>query len=250
MNIFQNIKDVRREVAEISHGCGRGTEEVKIIAVSKYKPLSAIIAAIEAERGNAVSFVDSPQLDFGENHAQEFRDKTVEFYSGAVALSDEVKAATKWHFIGSLQSNKIKYIADKCFLLHSLDRLSLAQKLNEAMNNRQKVIDCLIQINSSGESSKSGLNPNEVHVFCQQVSKMQGIKIKGFMTIAENSDSKKIIRQNFRDTREIYNEVKDKCKFDNFELSELSYGMSSDYDIAIEEGATYIRVGSKIFGER
>ncbi|MDX1949421.1 MAG: YggS family pyridoxal phosphate-dependent enzyme [Rickettsiales bacterium] len=229
--ISENLKILKNQIAEICYKISRNPAEVNLIAVSKTKPVSDILDAIKAG-----------QFDFGENYIQEATEKFAEL--------QKINAKFNLHFIGNLQSNKVKYLTNFCYLFHSLDRISLAKELNKRLVFENKNLDCLLQINSSNEESKSGCKPEEAIELLKIISnEFQNIKIKGVMTIAENSENPEQIRDNFKLTKEIFEKAKSQ-NFHNIDMQEISMGMSGDYKIAIEEGATLLRIGSAIFGVR
>lgn len=229
--ISENIHKLKMQIAEICQINGKKPEEITLVAVSKTKPISSIIEAI--------SF---GQIDFGENYIQEAVEKYEEL--------TKINARAQLHFIGALQTNKVKYLTKFCYLFHGLDRQSLAEALDKRLKFESKKMDCLIQINTSGEASKSGVEPDKSIDFVKVISeKYSNIKVKGLMTIAENSEDRAEIRKNFKQLKQIFEEIKI-LNLPNIEMKALSMGMSSDFDIAIEEGSTMIRVGSAIFGGR
>ena len=228
MSIKLNIDNLKNDISQICKNCGRDERDVKIIAVSKTKPVAKIKEALECGL-----------IDFGENYVQEAQEK----YN----LLKEVKI--NWHIIGPVQSNKVKYITKFCTLLHSLDRESLAEALQKRLESENKTMDALFQINTSGEATKSGVDPAEAIKIARQISGFDRIKIKGLMTIAENSTDENSIRNNYKQLKNLFEELK-VLDYPNFEMKELSMGMSGDYKIAIEEGATMVRIGSNIFGKR
>ena len=177
--------------------------------------------------------------DFGENKAQEMKEKHD-------ALPDDIK----WHFIGHLQTNKIKYIVDKVALIHSVDSVKLAQAIDkEAVKHNVKEVPILIQVNFAHEDTKFGLDPKDVEDVIKEISKLEHVKIKGLMQIAPFVDDPEDNRKYFRAMKQLSVDIKNK-NFDNVDMSILSMGMTNDYEIAVEEGATMIRVGTAIFGER
>ncbi len=227
-SISQNIEKLRKDIKDVCNKIGRNSDEIKLVAVSKTKPIEDIEGAFAAGI-----------TDFGENYIQEAFEKY-----------ESLNKNAKLHFIGSVQTNKVKYLTKFCYLLHSLDRESLAKEIDKRLKLENKTMDCLIQVNTSGEVTKSGIAPEKAFELAEIISqKYSNIKIKGLMTIAENSDSENSIRENFMELKNIFNQLKN-LNLPNIEMKELSMGMSSDYKIAIEEGATILRVGSLIFGER
>ena len=203
---------------------------VTLIAVSKTKPVSDLQDAY-----------DAGQRIFGENKALEMRDKY-----------QELPKDIKWHFIGHLQTNKIKYIAPFVTLIHAIDSLSLLEAVNKEAAKNNRVIDCLLQFYIAQEETKFGLNIEEAEALLQSENfkKMNNINICGVMGMATFTDDTSQIRNEFKTLKNIFELLKGKYFSDNDSFKEISMGMSDDYPIAIEEGATMVRVGSKIFGAR
>ena len=203
---------------------------VTLIAVSKTKPVSDLQEAY-----------DAGQRIFGENKALEMRDKY-----------QELPKDIKWHFIGHLQTNKIKYIAPFVTLIHAIDSLSLLEAVNKEAAKNNRVIDCLLQFYIAQEETKFGLNIEEAEALLQSENfkKMNNINICGVMGMATFTDDTSQIRNEFKTLKNIFELLKGKYFSDNDSFKEISMGMSDDYPIAIEEGATMVRVGSKIFGAR
>lgn len=220
--ILHNIEIVKKK--------NRIEDEIKVIAVSKTHPVEAIVNAFEAGI-----------RDFGENYAQEMKSKYEQ-----VKQMPNIKP--NWHFIGHLQTNKVKYIIPFVCLIHSVDSVHLAEEINRQAQKNNRVVDVLIQVNTSGELSKFGCEPEHALGIIEEVSKFSHIRINGLMTIGSFSNNETIIRKEFRLLRKIFEEAKD--KFPELPLKELSMGMSNDYLIAVEEGATILRIGTAIFGER
>ena len=203
----------------------RNPQEIKLIAVSKFFGLDAINEA------NRLGITD-----FGENKAQELRDK----YE---ILGDKVT----WHFIGTLQRNKVKYAVKAAAYIHSIDSSMLADEVNSQAQKVNKVQKILLEVKTSSEDSKSGLTTNEeVLNLVKHCSTLSNIKLIGLMTMAAFTDDESLIRKSFSDLRKL----KDEINKNGFDLRELSMGMTNDYEIAIEEGATMLRIGSAIFGQR
>lgn len=226
-NIEFNFSNFKKN---LKYHCERfgGDNDLTIVAVSKTKPIEDIKTAYKLGI-----------KDFGENYIQEAFEKA--------EILKELKI--NWHFIGSVQTNKVKYLTKFCYLLHSLDRVSLADALQKRLQFENKKMNCLIQVNTSGESTKSGVSPDEFFDFANYLSKLDSLNILGLMTVAENSDNKHIIGQNFRLLKSFFEDLKSK-NYSNFNMKYLSMGMSGDYDIAIEEGSNMLRIGSTIFGAR
>ena len=212
MSISENIKHIKSEIP--SH--------VTLVAVSKTKPNEMLLEAYKAG-----------QRHFGENYVQELVDKETQ-------LPKDIH----WHFIGHLQSNKVKYIAPFVYLIHGVDSFSLLKEINKQAQKNNRVIDCLLQLFIAQEETKFGLDFNEAAQLLNSIefSEMKHISIKGFMAMASNTDNESQIRAEFKTLKEF------SSQYPNYKI--LSFGMSSDYQLAIEEGSTLIRVGSSIFGER
>ena len=215
--IADNLKKVKSEIAEACSRVGRAADEVKLIAVSKTWPAKLIREAY-----------DAGQRVFGENYAAEALDKMKE-------LSD---LDIEWHFIGGLQSKKVKIIANKFSLIHSVDRLSLVEELEK---RSQKPQDILIQVNFENEESKSGISPDEANILIQQISQSDVLNLKGLMVMPPLEASEHQQHKVFEKVRK-FREGRD--------LLELSMGTTHDYNLAIEYGSTMIRVGTAIFGQR
>lgn len=204
--------------------------DITIVAVSKTHPIEAIINGI-----------NSGIEHFGENYAQEMKQKFFE-------LNKLNIPSPKWHFIGHLQTNKVRYIAPFVYMIHSVDSVELAKEIQKQAEKNSRQIDVLIQVNTSGEKSKFGCNPNEAISLIEKIKDYENIRICGLMTIGSFSMDEEVIRREFRLLRKIFEQSKD--KFPELPMVHLSMGMSHDYLIAIEEGATIIRIGTAIFGER
>ncbi|MBL7991901.1 MAG: YggS family pyridoxal phosphate-dependent enzyme [Candidatus Kapabacteria bacterium] len=214
---------------EAAIAAGRLPNTVRVLAVSKTQPIETIHAALEAEI-----------TAFGENYAQEFRDKASRLTSDALIA--------EWHFIGHLQTNKVKMIAPYVSCIHSVDSARLAQEISKAASALGKTIDVLLQVNTSGEESKSGCEPHEIYALAEAALKEPNIRVRGLMTIAAFSDDAEFVRPMFRSLRSLRDELR--TRFPEASFDELSMGMSGDYAAAIQEGSTMIRVGTAIFGER
>ncbi|WP_103107661.1 YggS family pyridoxal phosphate-dependent enzyme [Brevibacillus reuszeri] len=224
-NEQQAIKDRLQAIEErIQAACdraGRKREEVKIIAVTKYIDAQAI-----------GDLLDVGVMDIGENRVQD-----------ALPKHELHGDRGTWHFIGHLQTNKAKEVVGRFPYIHSLDRVSLAQELNKRGEALDTVVNCFLQVNISGEETKFGLSPNDVLAFLRETSNMKHIKIIGLMTMAPVVDNQEEARQVFRGLYE-WKERINEWAFPHAHIEELSMGMSSDFEVAIEEGATYIRLGS------
>ena len=226
--LIERYNEVKKHVEEACKRVGRDPREVTVIAVSKTKPLEMV----EELRKEKV-------LDFGENKVQEIRDKYA-----------NISWPVRWHLIGHLQTNKIKYIVDKVALIHSVDSIKLAQAIDkEAAKHDVKEVPILIQVNFAHEDTKFRLNPEDVFDVVKEISALEHVKIKGLMQIAPFVDDPKDNRKYFRAMKQLSVDINNK-NFDNVDMSILSMGMTNDYEIAVEEGATMVRVGTAIFGER
>ena len=226
MGILENLNEVLGKIAAAAEKSGRNPDEITLVAVSKTKPVELIKEAVRCG-----------VTQLGENRVQEVMEK-FEYVEGA-----------QWHLIGHLQKNKVKYIVDKAVLIHSVDSFELAKEIDKHAKKVGKIQDILIQVNISGEESKSGIEPENTEEICRQVARLENVKIKGFMTMAPREADENELHKIFGGLRALQEEIKEK-NIENVELKELSMGMSGDYEIAIMEGATIVRVGTGIFGTR
>ncbi len=227
MGIKENLDIVENRIANACEACGRKRSEVKLVAVSKTKPLT------DLEEAYAYGC-----RDFGENKVQELVDK----YE---ALPKDIR----WHMIGHLQRNKVKYIVDKVFLIHSVDSLRLAEEIEKEAAKKAVTVNILVEVNVAGEESKFGTTVSEAVSLVEKISQMPHICVKGLMTIAPYVEDAEDNRRFFAKLKQIYVDIIHK-NIDNVFMEELSMGMTGDYEVAIIEGATYVRVGTGIFGER
>ncbi|MGB5529932.1 MAG: YggS family pyridoxal phosphate-dependent enzyme [Ignavibacteriaceae bacterium] len=223
--IAENLNHLKDRIALKCAECKRDPGGIRLVAVSKLFGTDAI------EEANKLGVTD-----FGENKAQELRDK----YE---ILGDKVT----WHFIGTLQRNKVKYAVKAASYIHSVDSSILADEINKEAKKIEKIQKILLEVNTSFEESKSGLKDRtEIMKLVKHCSTLSNINLVGLMTMAPYTDAEKIIRKSFIDLRKL----KDEINQNGFDLRELSMGMTNDYEIAIEEGATMLRTGSAIFGQR
>ena len=206
---------------------GRNPEEVSLIAVSKTKPVSMLQEAY-----------DAGCRDFGENKVQEIMDKI-----------DRLPSDIRWHMIGHLQTNKVKYIVGKVFLIHSVDSLHLAEAISKEAVKQNTTVNILIEVNVAKEDTKYGAMAEDTVSLVEKIALLPGICVKGLMTIAPYVENPQENRQYFVKLRQLAVDIKSK-NIDNVHMDILSMGMAGDYMVAIEEGATYVRVGTGIFGER
>lgn len=227
--IEKNIAEIKHRMNEACKKCGRNTEEVRLLLATKTVSPEGIKEVFE-----------TGERLIGENKVQELKDKF-----------EDLKSITHTkHFIGHLQTNKVKEVL-RCDVscIQSLDRWDLAEKLQQRLEYEGKTIDVLVQVNTSYEESKFGLDPQDVVPFIEKVSKLDRLKIKGLMTIGIFSDDEEKVRKCFQILKNLQQKIIIE-NIPNVEMKELSMGMSGDLEIAIEEGATIIRVGTAIFGER
>ncbi len=223
MTVQENLSVIREEISTACKRVGRDPEEITLIAVTKY-------ASVEKTR----ELLDAGIYHFGENRDHEFLRKHAIFGDRPT-----------WHFIGTLQSRKVKHVIPYIDYLHSLDRLSLAREIEKRAT---RPVNCFVQVNVSGEESKHGLAPENVLSFLESLYDYKKIRIVGLMTIAPYTRDERLLRRVFRDLKQLQEDVQ-KRGFDHAPCTELSMGMSNDFIIAIEEGATMIRIGRKLVGD-
>ncbi|MEQ9100899.1 MAG: YggS family pyridoxal phosphate-dependent enzyme [Imperialibacter sp.] len=204
--------------------------KAKLVAVSKTKPVSLLMKAYEAG-----------QREFGENKVQEMVEK-----------HEEMPKDIHWHLIGHLQTNKVKYIASFVHLIHSVDSEKLLRTIDKEAKKANRVIDCLLQVHIAEEETKFGLSDEEVKLLVSQevLDSLPNIRIVGLMGMATNTESEEQVKKEFRHLKALFEELKSKANHARVIMTELSMGMSGDYQLAIEEGSTMVRVGSAIFGQR
>lgn len=225
--IKENLSEVEEKICQACKRAGRDREEVTLIAVSKTKPVEMLEACLE--QGIRV---------FGENKVQELCEKY-----------EQLPKNIKWHMIGHLQRNKVKYITDKVELIHSVDSLRLAEAISEDAVKKGVSVNVLIEVNVAQEDSKFGLTTEETEKLVRQIAALPNIFIKGLMTIAPYTEDPEDNRPIFRTLKQLSVDIEGK-NIDNVSMSILSMGMTGDYEVAIEEGATMVRVGTGIFGAR
>ena len=222
------LKDINKRIKVTSEKAQRDVNDVKLICVTKgvdaYRINEAIIYGI---------------TDIGENKVQE-----------AITKKPEVMPGIKWHLIGHLQTNKVKEAIKIFDLIHSVDSVKLAQKINKEAKLAEKVIDILIQVNVSGEESKYGISQEGIQSFLNEISALGNLKILGLMTITPLSDNPEDVRPYLKKLKEIFEKVKNEINLPNVEMKYLSMGMSQDFEVAIEEGANMLRIGTAIFGRK
>lgn len=225
--IISNYNHIKQEVIETAKACGRNPDDITLIAVSKTKPLSCIEDLITID-----------VKDFGENKVQELCDKY-----------ENVSKPVNFHLIGHLQTNKVKYVVDKTCLIHSLDSIKLAKEIQKEAAKKQVVVNVLIEVNVAEEDSKFGLKVDDVIPFVEEIANYPNIHVNGLMTIAPFVENPEDNRVHFRRLKQLSLDIISK-NIDNIDMNVLSMGMTNDYKVAIEEGATMVRVGTAIFGAR
>ena len=225
--IAENLKYVNERIQKSCLKAGRDEKEVTLIAVSKTKPVSDLMEAYQ-----------EGCREFGENKVQELVDKY-----------EVMPKDIHWHMIGHLQTNKVKYIVDKVTMIHSVDSIKLAREISKEAQKKQVTVSILIEVNVAGEESKFGGSMEEAEPLIRKIALLDGIKICGLMTIAPYVEDEEKNRQYFADLKQLSVDIATK-NIDNVNMNVLSMGMTGDYAVAIEEGATYVRVGTGIFGER
>lgn len=225
--ITENLKKVEENIVQACERVGRNPEEVTLIAVSKTKPNELIEEAIEYGMKN-----------FGENKVQELVEKM-----------DTICGKLNWHLIGHLQRNKVKYIVDRVCLIHSVDSLRLAEQINEEAKKKNVICNILIEVNIAKEESKFGVAREELKSLLDEIKNLTNVQVKGLMTIAPFVENPEDNREYFREMHKLFVDMSHE-NADNIKMEILSMGMTGDYQVAIEEGATMVRVGTGIFGER
>ncbi|MDD5286314.1 MAG: YggS family pyridoxal phosphate-dependent enzyme [Desulfuromonadaceae bacterium] len=227
MSIPEALAEINRRIQAAAERAGRDPASVRLVAVSKTRPTSDIVEAQKAG-----------QTIFGENYVQEL-----------VTKLDVLNDTVRWHFIGHLQSNKVKFIAGRVSMIHSVDRFSLAGEISRHWSRVGKFCDILIQVNISGESTKSGTAEEDAIQLAKDCSKLPNIRVRGLMTMPPFFDDPDAARPYFAELRRLSQTIASE-RIPGVEMRELSMGMSGDFEAAIMEGATLVRVGTAIFGER
>lgn len=225
--LVENLQNVEKCVQAACERANREREEVTVIAVSKTKPISML-----------KEIYDEGVRNFGENKVQELTEKY-----------EQLPQDIKWHMIGHLQRNKVKYIVDKVELIHSVDSVRLAETIEQEAAKKDVIVNILLEVNVAEEESKFGLKIDEVLPVIEEIATFPHIRIKGLMTIAPYVENPEENRDIFARLRKLSVDINEK-NIDNVSVGILSMGMTNDYEVAIEEGATMIRVGTGIFGER
>ena len=224
----KRLEKVQERIRQAAESCSRDADSVRLVAVSKTIPAGTVKAAIEA--GVAI---------LGENYMQEAREK----------FNTLVQYPVSWHFIGHLQSNKAKYAVRLFDLIHSVDSFKLARELDKQAKKVDKIQQILVQVNISAEDTKSGISADEAPGLISEISRLENLSIRGLMTMPPYFYQPEKVKPFFADLRELRDQIKAQA-LPNVSLEELSMGMTGDFEVAIEEGATLVRIGTAIFGER
>ncbi|MEN6314367.1 MAG: YggS family pyridoxal phosphate-dependent enzyme [Clostridiaceae bacterium] len=225
--IKENCEKIKLRIQAAAQRADRDPEDIRLIAVSKTVDAARIIKALEWGI-----------TDLGENRVQELCEK-----------ADITDVSCNWHMIGHLQTNKVKYILDKVAMIHSLDRLELAEEIQKRAEKAGKIIDVLVQVNIAAEDTKFGICPECALDLIKKVSKMGNIRVKGLMTIAPLAENPEDVRWVFTGLKKLLIDIREE-NIDNIDMDYLSMGMSNDFEVAIEEGANMVRIGTAIFGKR
>ena len=225
--IKENLEEVREKIRQACQRSGRREEDVTLISVSKTKPVEMLREAYEAG-----------SRDFGENRVQEIMEKY-----------GQMPEDVRWHMIGHLQKNKVRQVIDKAVLIHSVDTVELAEQIEKDAAKRDLTVDILLEVNVAEEESKFGFRTEEVEAAVMKIKEFPHVHIKGIMTIAPFVSNSEDNREVFKKLYQLYVDIRSK-NIDNVNMSVLSMGMTGDYEVAVEEGATMIRVGTGIFGAR
>jgi pyridoxal phosphate enzyme (YggS family) len=226
--LIKRLQNIKNRIQTVTRACGRDPETVRLVAVSKTVPTNRVRQAIEA--GATI---------LGENYVQEARTK----------FNDLATYPVSWHFIGHLQSNKAKYAVRLFDLIHSVDTLKLARELDKQSHKINKIQEVLIQVNISEEASKSGVNVKDTYNLLKDTSLLENLSVKGLMTMPPYFNAPEKVRPYFAALRGLRDRLEQQGLL-NMSLSELSMGMTGDFEVAIQEGATLVRIGTAIFGKR
>ena len=225
-NLKERLGEIQYKIDKAAKKSGRSLKDIKLVGVTKNVDVEKM------KKG-----FDLGITQFGESKVQELLNKY------------EQISKIDWHFIGRLQTNKVKYILDKVCIIHSIDKISLAEEIDRLAKKKNLITNVLVQVNISGEDTKAGVNPSFCEEFLLTLSKFENINVKGLMTIAPISNNKDEIRRIFANLNKLFIDMTRK-KIHNINMEYLSAGMTNDFEIAIEEGANIVRIGSGIFGER
>jgi pyridoxal phosphate enzyme (YggS family) len=226
--IAENLKILRSRIEQTCRRCGRRPEDVRVVAVSKTFPAEMIRAALA-----------EGQMDFGENYVQELKVKREELGEQKI----------RWHFIGHLQSNKVKHIIEYAHLIHSVDGIALGREIDKQAERCGRRQDILVEVRTTGESTKFGVQPENAIALMQDLARLPHLRVCGLMTMGPFSGEPDDARPSFRRLRELSRDI-DAAGVDGITMNCLSMGMTNDFEVAIEEGATIVRIGTAIFGNR
>ena len=226
--VKENVEIVRKRIREVCSRCGRNPEDVLLLGVSKTFGINSIRDAIDAEL-----------FDIGENYAQEFQEKRSQ-------IDDE---RVRWHFIGHLQSNKVKYIAEHVHLIHSVDNDRLADELQKRGERMGRSLDVLIEVHTTDEATKYGIPPEGTLDLVKRIARFNRVRVQGLMTMGPFSDDPNDSRPSFQQLTALRDKI-EREGIENVSMRHLSMGMTHDFEVAIEEGSTIVRIGTAIFGER
>ncbi|HVN47290.1 MAG TPA: YggS family pyridoxal phosphate-dependent enzyme [Bacteroidota bacterium] len=226
--IAENLQILRKRITEVCSRCGRSAEEIQLLAVSKTFSVDAIREAMAAG-----------QKEFGENYVQELREKRE-------AFSD---ADVRWHFIGHLQSNKVKYLSEYVHLIHSVDDLELGKEIDKRAAKAGRIQNVLVEVHTTDEATKYGVAPEQTMALVKGLAVLPNVRLRGLMTMGPFADDPNQSRSSFRQVMELKQQI-EREGIDHVEMQQLSMGMTHDFEIAIEEGATIVRIGTAIFGTR
>lgn len=226
MSIKENLDLINEKITIAAEKSGRKREDVLLLAVSKTVDVPRIKEAVELGL-----------VDLGENKPQEINWKYFEIEN------------VRWHQIGHLQTNKVKYIIDKVCLIHSVDSLKLAEEISKRAKAKDITMDVLVEINIAGEEAKSGVPLSEAEELAVEISKLDNIRVKGLMTVAPFVENPEDNREYFKQMKKLFVDIKEK-NYNNIDMQYLSMGMTNDYEIAVEEGANIVRIGTGLFGAR
>ncbi|MDR9414661.1 MAG: YggS family pyridoxal phosphate-dependent enzyme [Gracilimonas sp.] len=227
-DISKNLRTIQQRIEKAANASGRDPGAISLVAVSKTKPVDDILTAVSAG-----------QLHFGENRMKELEDKMAEIRNPEVG----------WHFIGNLQTNKIKYIADRVNWIHSVEKAKYLKEIEKRAKKADRVINALIQVNISNEKQKGGCKPEDLAGILESAKGYKHVHVRGLMGMATFTDDPEEVRPEFKLLKDLFDSHQ-KYNGDSVQLEHLSMGMTNDMEVAIEEGSTMIRIGSAIFGER
>ncbi len=226
--VAENIKILYERIKDVCNACNRSFKEINLVAVSKTFSVGKIKEAL-----------DAGQLEFGENYVQEMQKKR----------DTLINQPIRWHFIGHLQSNKVKYISEYVHLIHSVDSVGLGKEINKRAEKLNRVQEILVEVNTTNEATKFGVTPEKTISLIKELSNLRNLKVLGLMTLGPFSENQNDSRLSFRQLFELKKNI-EREGVETVEMKHLSMGMTHDFEIAIEEGATIIRIGTAIFGNR